>query len=248
MKMHNFLGLSTCLLLFVAAVPGAIAAPITCPTTGNYQELLNSNAGGGCTISVGAGASLTFSNFTFTPTGVGTPTAAGMGYTLDDPGTGTGGVPIFGFEFNPGLSVTGTSATQDIALSYLIVPTGTAITSAHLLENASATGAGVAQVSENLMFCIASDPNNSSGTCRTFGANPLLVTTAGSLDHVANFGAWTSMTVSKDINASSGVTGGTATISQVRDSVDLATPEPTTYSLLGIGLLAFGYFARRRTA
>jgi hypothetical protein len=75
------------------------------------------------------------------------------------------------------------------------------------------------------------------------------VTTAGSLHQEVTFGPWTSMTVSKDINASSGAVGGTATISQVRDAVDLnVVPEPTTYGLVSVGLLAFGYLARRRRA
>ena len=254
--MQKFLCLFTFLLVFLAAVQIATATPIPCPTTGTFQDLLNSNAGGGCTISAGPGRSLIFSDFVFTPAGVGTPNASGVGYTLDDPGMGVGGVPIFGFEFNPGLAVTGTAANpnaiQDILLNYLVVPVGTAITSAHLLENAAATGTGVGQVSEDLQFCIASDPNNSSGTCRVFGGNPLLVTTAGppGLQNVANFGQWTSMTVSKDINASSGTAGSTATISQVRDAVDIfiPTPEPTTYGLVSVCLLAFGYFARRSRA
>ncbi|MBV8357953.1 MAG: hypothetical protein JO189_08460 [Deltaproteobacteria bacterium] len=245
MKIRNFLGLPTWLLLSIAAVPGAIAAPIACPTTGTYQDLLNSNAGGGCTLSVGGGASLTFLDFAYTPSGVDTPTAAGMSYALDNPGVDQG-VPIFGFEFRPGLSVTGT-AVQTIALSYLVVPSGTAITSAHLAQTATASGGGVGQVSENLMFCIAGDPNNTSGMCRTFGGNPLTVSTSGSSSDVANFGAWTSMTVAKTIMASSGSAGGTAAITQVRDSVDLVTPEPTAYGLLGMGLLVAGYFARHRT-
>src|SRR5690242_584066 len=105
MKMRNFLCLSTWLLLSMAALPGAIAAPIACAPMGTVQDLLNSNAGGGCTISVGGGASLTFSDFAFTPAGVGTPAAGVVGYTLDNPGVGPGGVPIFGFQFNPGLAV-----------------------------------------------------------------------------------------------------------------------------------------------
>ena len=252
MTSPSLVSLSIGLLLCLAGVRGAMADtvpdPVPCPTTGTYQTLLNTDAGGGCTISLGGGASLTFSDFTFTPAGVGTPNAAAVGYTLDDPGTGVGGAQIFGFEFNPGLSVIGTpanpNAIQDILLTYLVVPTGTAIVSDHLLQNATATGGGLAQTSEDLMFCIASDPNNTSGTCRVFPQ--LLVSTAGSSNVEANFGQWTSMTVSKDISAASGVVGGTATISQVRNAVDVV-PEPATYPLVSIGLLTIGYFSRRRS-
>jgi hypothetical protein len=253
MTKPNFGYLSTGLLLSLAALHGAIASPIACPTTGTYQDLLNSDATGGCTISVGGGATLTFSDFTFTPAGADTPTASQVGYTLDNPGVGIGGTPIFGFEFNPGLSVIGTTTTpnttEDMLLTYTIVPTGTAITSDDLLENAASTGSGVGQVSQDLEFCIASDPNNTSGTCRVFPGNPLLVSTVvppGLQDNVT-FGHWTSMTVSTDISASSGTVGSTATISQVQNAVDVTAvvPEPTTYMLAGIGLLTFGLLSRR---
>jgi hypothetical protein len=247
MTARSLVCLSIGLLLSLAGLPGATASPIACPATGTYQDLLNSDAGGGCTISVGDGVNLAFSNFTFTPAGAGTPMADQVGYFLDDPGSGAGGAPIFGFEFNPGLAVSGPSASQDILLTYKIVPVGTTIVSDDLLANAAATGSGVAQVSENLMFCIASDPDNTSGTCRTFPKNPLLVSTVvppGLQDNVT-FGEWTSMTVSKDISAATGAAGGTAAISQVRDAVDVV-PEPATYGLFGIGLLTLGYFGRLR--
>jgi hypothetical protein len=197
---------------------------------------------------VGGGASLTFSDFEFTPAGVGTPDASHVGYTLDDPGVGPGGEQIWGFEFNPGLGVSGPNAIQDVLFTYKVVPTGTNIVSNALLVNAAATGSGVGEVSEDLKFCIAADPNNTSGTCRTF---PQLFVTTGPppvLEDNAVFGPWTSMTVSKDIAAFTGAGGGTASISQVRDAVDLLNPvpEPSFYGLLSVGILAICYFSRHR--
>ena len=249
MTQRSLVSMPIGLLLSLAGVQGTMANTVVdppCPTTGTYLDLLNTNVAGGCTINVGGSSSLTFSHFTFAATGPSTPNAAGVSYTLDDPGVGPGGGPIFGFEFNPGLSVSGTNVTQDIMLSYLIVPHGVAIVSADLNETAAATGEGVGQVTENIEFCIASDPNNTSGTCRMF---PHLHVTTGpppALEDNRTFGQWTSMTVSKDINASSGASAGAATITQVRDAVDV-TPEPATYGLVGIGLLTIGYFCRRRS-
>jgi PEP-CTERM motif len=251
MTTRNLVCLSTGLLFFLAAFQGAMADPVPCAVSGTYQTLLNTDAGGGCTISVGSGVSLTFSDFTFAPSGTGAPSAGGVTYSLDDPGVGIVGQPIFGFEFHPDLAVTGTSAnptpSQDIMLSYLVVPTGTAIDSVDLLENATATGAAVGEVSEGLHFCIASDPNNTSGTCRVF-PHPVEVSTSTSLQDHVTFGRWTSMMVSKDITASSNAVGASANIMQVRDAVDLTVvPEPTTYGLVTIGLLTIGYFRRRRS-
>ena len=245
--------LSAVFFVFLIALPGS--ASIICPTTGTYQDLINSNGSGGCTISPATGGVLTFSGFTFTASGAGTPAANQMGYTLDNPGVSIGtGQSIYGFEFNPGLAVIGSSGTpnaiQDILLTYTVVATGTFITSVHLLENEAVTGSGVAQVSENLTFCIASDPNPALGTCRLFGGNPLKVSSAGGVgihNDLLGLLNWTSMTVSKDINVSSGSLGSTASISQVRDAVDISAPEPATYGVMSLGLLVLGYFRFRRT-
>jgi hypothetical protein len=245
-------------VLFVAmlaALPG-MAAPIACPTTGTYQTLLNTNAAGGCTISPAAGELLTFSSFTFTPSGFGTPTAAQMTYTLDDPGTAPGGQSTFGFVFSPGLAVIGSSGTpndvQDIGISYLVVPTGTSIISDHLVQTAAASGGGIGKSTENLTFCIASDPNNTSGTCRVFPGNPLTTTTPANLRADVSFGQWTSMTATKDINVSSGAFGGIATISQVEEAVDVtaaaAVPEPSSYGLVGLAIIALGFVTRLYSA
>lgn len=236
------------------AIPG-MAAPI-CAGTGTFQDLLDTNALGGCTISPVGGGLLTFSNFTFTPAGAGTPSAAQTGYTLDNPGISIGtGQSIYGFEFNPGLAVIGSGGTpnaiQDILLTYTIVATGRTITSVHLLENAAVSGAGTAHVTEVMTFCTAADPDPALGTCHLFPGS-LTVSTAGGIglhNDLLGLGNWTSMTVSKDINAASGTLGSFATISQVRNAVDLndtGVPEPATYGMMALGFLAFSYIARRR--
>jgi hypothetical protein len=98
------------------------------------------------------------------------------------------------------------------------------------------------------MFCIATDANNMSGTCRTF-TPPLQVTTGPppALEDNRTFGQWTSMMVDKEITLSTGAGGGTASITNVRDAVDV-TPEPSLYGLLSVGILAICYFSRHRLA
>lgn len=244
------LGLATA--SYASMITSAATDP-PCAATGFYSDLIATNGVGGCSLSVVGGGSLVFSNFTFTPAGVGTPAPSAVGYTLDDPGTGIGGATIYGFNFNPGLAVIGTAgnpnAIQDILLTYKVVAVGTAIQSIHLMENAAGTGTGVGQVSEVLTFCTAADPDPTLGTCHMFPPT-LLVSTVNppGLSDVVTVAPWTSMAVSKDINASSGTVGSTATISQVLNAVDLVVPEPETWSLLvmGVALVGISRFRSRK--
>jgi hypothetical protein len=245
MRIKSFLFMTLLLGLAAAAHASIITTDSTdpaCPTSGTYSTLISFNPGG-CSINVGGGASLTFSNFTFVPTGSGTPTD--MGYMLDNPVIDMG-EQDWGFDFNPGLAVLGTSimpsVSQDILITYKVVAMGTAIISDHLMTNAAAAGGGLGEVTETLTFCTALDVDPTLGTCHEFGGNPLTVTTINppsSLFNVAHFGPWTSMTVTKDMIVSSGMAGGFATMSQVRDSLDVV-PEPGTWALLALGGLLIG--------
>jgi hypothetical protein len=210
--------------------------------TGTYQALINTDATGGCTIAVVGGGSLTFSNFAYIPGGINPPLASAIGYTLlDGQFTDTTGHPLYGFDFNPNLP-NGPAAIQDEDLEYTVVATGTTITSAELATNANG---GIGQVTEDLDFCTAKDPNPTQGNCGHIFPQIVVGNQPGQmLLQDAQHGPWTSQTVNKNISCD-----GCADISFVRNGFDVTSPvpEPTTYGLVGLGLLTIGYFSRRRT-
>ena len=216
-----------------------MAAPIACPTTGSMATLLALD-GTGCLIN-----GLLFSSFTFTPSATGSgmmPTAAQMTYTLDDPGTSTGtGQLIYGFEFNPDLSLIGV-VSEDILINYTIMAPSPMISSIHVLENATVTTGGTAIVSEGPdRGCTGAD------TGCTF--LPIVsVTPANPHQDLLGIGPFTELDVSKDINVTGSTANSIAAISQVRDSVDLAVtvPEPAAYILVGACLLGLTGLVRIR--
>ncbi len=237
--MIHKLVLVACAVLFLAVLPSN-ATPV-CSATGSYADL---QAVGSCEIN-----DLVFSNFTFTPSATGTgliPLATQMAYTLDDPGTSTGtGQSIWGFEFNPNLSVLGVGS-EDISIQYDITAPVAEITSIHLLETAVIVGSAIATVGETDCGKLTS-----AGGC-TF-LPTMSVSPASPHQDILGIGPYLSLHIIKDMNVTSTAAGSFASISDVRDAVDeinngASVPEPASLqSLLAGGMLLIGLGARKRS-
>jgi hypothetical protein len=208
-------------LLFTAAFAVSAMADVVCQSAVTYQDLIND---GSCSIVISPTESLQFSGFTFTMGGIGSVTPNQVGVTTLDGAAGTNGEPVYGFQFDPGLGVSGTNQSEDILLNYSIVSLGTGIVSDDLAENAAATGSGVAEVSETFT-----------------GLSPLLVTQSAETDDVPLSVSETNVQVSKDIEAFTGSAGGTAAVSGVTDAVGIspvsAVPEPSMFFSVGVGIV-----------
>jgi hypothetical protein len=143
-----------------------------------------------------------------------------------------------GFQFASGWNVgsqAGVSNFQDSVVTFTV--TAASIDTLHLFFNGSQTGTGMASVVESycLNHVLASCPAGSGGSISV--TNPSAVFNA-----VVFFASVSSVSVSKEINVTSGA-NGTASISQVINT--FSSPEPLSFVLLGSGLLGLGLLRKK---
>ena len=204
-----------------------------------YDQLVSLGAGG-CMLN-----DLLFSNFAFAPSATGTgttPTASQMSFTLDNPVVSSGQT-IWGFEFNPNLSVSGVGM-EDIQIQYDITAPSIEISSIHLQESASATAGATGIVAEG-PDCGTTTPGGGCQFLPTLSVTP-------SIPHQDALGIGPFLTLHVITGMTVIATGpnGFAGISDVRNAVDETgssnVPEPATFSyMIGAGLVLMGC-ARRR--
>jgi hypothetical protein len=220
------------------------AAPIACPTGTAATYTSTVNAAGGCTED-----GLLFSQFAYTSTSSGTALslpASGVAISPLLNALGTG----FGFQIAGGFGAT-SGGVADGTLQYEVstLDSSPSLNQLSLTSNGTATGTGIAGVSEN--YCVGGMAVPLT-TCSSGLKNVSVQSTASSskLENTASFAGTSSVTVSKDIQVNGG-TSGTATISLVSNQFKTGTsgvpssvPEPGTF-WLGGGALLLGGILRR---
>jgi len=250
MKIGNILSIVALLGLGVA-MPNVVMAD-TCQNVGvtNGFTLQSLMTAGTCTID---GLAFTFNSGSFdvdslTGGGSAPATASQVTYTVDNgPVANPLNVPIYGFEFNPDLSVTGVGSA-DLLIHYTVSASSDVLSSLHVALTGTVLQDNVnASVVEDDIPCLGPGQTNCGAPL-----NPDLQVSKGSsgttlYDDIAFApgGPYQSFAVTKDINVTSINTLGFANISDVRDAFDKVVPEPASVSFVALGLLGLVGAVRR---
>jgi hypothetical protein len=203
-----------------------------------FNQLLGSDSQGHNFTTV-ADKTLTFLNYSSTTVAASAISISALTQSAN------GVVTPYGFQLSGSFSASGASAASDVAITYTVTSSGAPITAINLFANFAILGSGNADVTESV-FTIAS--NGGAGVLLgNLSVNPN--TSSASLDLTQfNPAGYSGLYITKDIEESTGASGGMATISIVQQAFPEAVPEPASIAMtvLGLGLASAYAFSRSR--
>lgn len=223
---------------YLALACAAMAGPTICPN-GSFTQYLVANF-----TCLSPAGDLLFENFGYAPSAF----PSGNTISSDDvtvtvlSGSGTEGLQ-FGANWSVS-SQAGVSNFQDSLLTFSVVGT---ITGLDLSFDGQFTGTGLTNVAEN--YCLNTINSTGAFPCSPGNNGQISVTNPPAVFNSTTgtfSGPVTSISISKDINVTSGI-NGTASISQVINNFEVPTsiPEPLSFVLLGSGLVCLGLLRKR---
>ncbi len=228
--------------IFLALAVAAMLAGLRSPASAGsitYQDLINAGTSGtNFTLGNGVVINVYDAGLTSTTTGTVVSPAAGA-ISVSVSSITAGGTFYGGLQFAAGFGAVGSGSSLDDLFTFdvKVLSAGVKITDLHAFADLGTIGTGSATLQETIRQLDNAPPTTIFNATLT----PTNTTINESLG-----GAYSAISISKDLLLSAPATGDAATVSQIQQflSFNGSVPEPNSIALLGIGVSGLIVFRR----